>query len=85
MKKLLLLAKTNLLGIAVAIGVISFLFEGLILPDENYTFTKFSVLLVIIIAIRSKYKENAARQKSLFKKSILQKNNTPDLNNSDNI
>ncbi len=70
MKKLIKLVKSNLLGIAVAIGVISFLYEAIIQHGHDYTFTQFSILLIIILALRSKYQDNLAKQKSLLEKSL---------------
>jgi len=70
MKKLLYTAKENLLGIAVAIGVISFTYEGVFSTYSDFSLTKSSAVLIFIVAIRFRYKDNLTRQKSLFKKSF---------------
>ncbi len=75
MKKLIELGKLNILGIAVAIGVISFICEALIFPGNGLTFTKCSGFLILIIAVRSRNKGNIARKKILFEKSPHQSHN----------
>jgi hypothetical protein len=68
MDKLLKFFKENLLGIAVAIGVCSFVYEGLIKPSFDFTLTKYSGALVILIAIYYRRRDNLIRQEQLQKK-----------------
>jgi hypothetical protein len=62
------LLKKNLLGIAVALGVCSFLYEGLIEHSTHLTLTKYSGALVILIAIYTRYRDNLIIQERLPKK-----------------
>ena len=58
MNKLATYIKKNLLGIAVAFGVCSFIYEGLIEPNSELTLTKYIGLAIFAIAAHMRYKEN---------------------------
>jgi uncharacterized membrane protein len=60
--KLIKLIKANLLGIAVALGVCSFIYEGLINYSPHFTLTKYFGALVIIVAIYYRYKVDLIKQ-----------------------
>ncbi|MFI5139822.1 MAG: hypothetical protein ACHQIM_18515 [Sphingobacteriales bacterium] len=60
--------KKNLLGIAVTLGVCSFVYEGLIKPSFDFTLTKYTGALVILIAIYSRREDNLIRKERLSKK-----------------
>ncbi|MCR8561298.1 hypothetical protein KXD93_26835 [Mucilaginibacter sp. BJC16-A38] len=61
MSKFIKYCKSNLLGIAVAIGVCAFIYEGLIHPTLDFTLTKIAGALIFGIAVSSKFRDNRAR------------------------
>ncbi|MDR3694266.1 hypothetical protein [Mucilaginibacter sp.] len=65
--KVLNLIKTNLLGIAVALGIITFLYEGLVKYNSSYVLTKYAAVLIVFVAIYNKYNDNLIDQKPLPK------------------
>jgi hypothetical protein len=65
--KTLNLIKTNLLGIAVAGGVCTFLYESLFKHDAAFHFTKYAAVFIVFLAIYNKYNEKQIDQKPLPK------------------
>ncbi len=61
MSKLIKYCKSNLLGIAVAFGLCSFIYEGLINSSFEFTLTKIAGVLIFLIAIQSKFKDSEER------------------------
>ncbi len=57
--------RVNLLGIAAAIGVCSFLYEALILQTSDFALTKSAAILIFIIATSLKFKDNRERRNQL--------------------
>lgn len=65
--KVLNLIKTNLLAISVALGICSFLFEGLIKYNSSYTLTKYAGVFIVFVAFYDKYNYKLTDQKPLPK------------------
>jgi hypothetical protein len=65
--KLVNFIKTNLLGIAVALGVCAFLYEGLIRYNPAFVLTKYAGVLVVFVAIYNKYNDKSIDETPLPK------------------
>jgi hypothetical protein len=65
--RILNLIKTNLLGIAVALGVCAFLYEALIKYNASYTLTKYAGVFIVFVAVYNKYNDKSIDQKPLPK------------------
>jgi hypothetical protein len=52
--------RKNLLGIAVTLGVCSFIYEGLIIRSYSFSITIYAGALVILVAVYTRYKDNLA-------------------------
>jgi hypothetical protein len=67
MKKVLHLVKTNLPGIAVAVGVCTFSYEALIKHDYSFTLTKYIGVLIGFVVVYYKYNDKPIDQKPVSK------------------
>ncbi|HAL83430.1 MAG TPA: hypothetical protein DCO83_15315 [Mucilaginibacter sp.] len=65
--KVLNLIKTNLLGVAVAFGICSFLYEGLIKYNSGFVLTKYAAVLIVFVAIYNRYNDKMMDEKPLPK------------------
>ena len=65
--KLINFIKTNLLGIAVALGVCAFLYEGLIKYNPAFVLTKYAGVLIVFVAVFNKYNDRLIEQQPLPK------------------
>jgi len=65
MREIITYIKVNILGIAVAIGVCSFLYEGLIRCTGDFYLTEIAGSLIFFVATTSKFKDNRERRNQL--------------------
>ncbi|MDB5135989.1 MAG: hypothetical protein JWP37_2592 [Mucilaginibacter sp.] len=65
--KILNLIKANLLAITVALGICTFLYEGLIKYNSGFVLTKYAGVLIVFVAIYTKYSDTLFDQKPLPK------------------
>jgi hypothetical protein len=65
--KVLNLIKSNLLGIAVALGICSFLYEALAKYNSGFVLTKYAAVLIVFVVIYNRYNDKLIDEKPLPK------------------
>lgn len=69
-KRAIAYIKENLLGILIGFAVITFIWEGLILPGQRFTITGILTLVIFTIAAQHKYSRRSLEQKALKKRGL---------------